>query len=992
MDDEQQEDVVLQLQQDMIRKLKELSGVLAEKYSLLSSTSISKNEKQAKIDADIDPSVTALRHTVSRLDAELDEIPNKSNSLSVPSFQLPQLARSFSTISSSVGSVTSEDAERHLAGLASNSVTAAVAPPTVISEGSSQEYTLERDESRYYDISDSEKDGEDEEVVSILEPDTAGDGAFQFTMSETVHEAVQPSQTQSVVRQFEHNNLQNRNDNLDISAPTNNLLSATISSQDSSGISEQEDDVTSSVTSLSPRVSMEAEQIVISDNDIDDFDSPNVYDDDDIIQIGDDVIDLDPILSDDDLVPTVWSSQVQPPYNSDEDQTGDEESHPWTEEVYAKLQRVFKLGSFRNNQLNAINSTLSGKDVFVLMPTGGGKSLCYQLPAIVKSGKTHGTTIVISPLVSLMQDQVDHLLELNIKATNLNSRLNEKQKRSVFELLVNGDLDLLYISPEMVQASKKFQTVLGSLYRTKNLARVVVDEAHCVSGWGHDFRPDYKQLDYFKNKFPDIPVMALTATANKYVISDIITNLRLNKTDITLLRQSFNRTNLFYQIVPKATKAAALIDTVKDYITTYFPSQTGIIYCHSKKSCEELAEALGKFHISSSAYHAGMSGNERIRVQKAWQMNSIQVICATVAFGMGIDKSDVRFVMHYTIPRSLESYYQETGRAGRDGKYSYCITFYSFKDVRKLQKMIQIDKSLSKESKTVHLNKLQQVMTYCENQFECRRNQILNYFDEQFDAAFCYKNCDNCVKKLLDVDGDNGDEIQEQDITDTALQIVRLVESLSRERVTVINCQEIFRGSKTAKFIQAGYTTLEGHGLGKSWSKMDVERIFFQLITMKILQEYSIMNKCGYGSSYVKVGPEARKLKNGQLTLNMKFKVPAKKGKQSKFDELLLEKPHFAKILDSRKSKGVNQPATPDNKSHRANRNTTIVTTYEGEDSVSYERDLEIVNQLKVLQSAAESRSTRSGGSQKSSRPRRRKGRGFNRRRRGGRKSYRNSS
>ena len=1001
MDDEQQDDVVIHLQQDMIRKLKELSGRLAEKYSVLASTRLSKNEKQERIDGEIDPTVAGLRSAVSALNDQITDIPPQKISITPHSPQLPQLTRDFSTVSSSVGSDDMhvddmEIDEQHISGLALAAGFARISQSDAVSDDSSQEYTLERDESRYYEIWDSEKDGEGSDGVSILGAAEYEDEAFQFTMSEVPRENRDSAPIQSQPQQL-HSYGPQTYSILDGVASTEGVQGGSaVSSQVSSGADYDEDDINKSITSSleSPTSllgSVDADHIIISDDEDDDVDGGNVENEHDIIQIGDDIIDLDPIFSDDDLVPTVWSSQIQPSPDQNLELETDQETYPWTDEVYSKLRRVFKLNSFRNNQLKAINSTLSGKDVFVLMPTGGGKSLCYQLPAIVQSGRTKGTTIVISPLVSLMQDQVDHLLELNIKAINLNSRLNEKQKGFVFQLLVNGDLDLLYISPEMVKASKKFQTVLASLYRTGNLARVVVDEAHCVSSWGHDFRPDYKQLDYFKNNFPDIPIMALTATANKYVISDIITNLKLSRTDTTILRQSFNRDNLFYQIMPKGTNTTSLTDMIKNYITTYFPSQTGIIYCHSKKSCEELSESLSKLRISSSAYHAGMSANERIRVQKSWQMNKIQVICATVAFGMGIDKPDVRFVMHYTIPRSLESYYQETGRAGRDGKYSYCITFYSFKDVRKLQKMIQIDKSLSKESKTVHLNKLQQVMTYCENQFECRRNLILNYFDEQFDSTFCYKNCDNCVKKLLDVDGTNADEIQEQDITDTALHIVKLVGSLDMERVTVINCQEIFRGSKSAKFVQAGYTSLAEHGSGKSWSKTDVERIFFQLITMKILQEYSVMNKCGYASSYVRVGPEARKLKNGQLTINMKFNIPTKKGKQSKFDEIVLEKPHFAKILDSRKSKGVTQPVRPGEPINRTNKNATIVTTFEGEDSVLYERDLDIIKQLKEQQCATESSSSRSGGSRKAYKPRKRKGRGF-RRRRGGRKSNRAGS
>ncbi|CAD1783791.1 similar to Kazachstania africana KAFR0F01050 hypothetical protein [Maudiozyma barnettii] len=747
-----------------------------------------------------------------------------------------------------------------------------------------------------------------------------------------------------------------------------------------------EDHAISSSPSLSRTESLSNEHIIISSDD--DFDIMEVNEPMD----QEEVIDLEPILSDDDLLPSVLSSQIQSSTKNvidieKEEAKEQEIYYKWTDELYFKLSKIFKLANFRNNQLKAINSTLSGKDVFVLMPTGGGKSLCYQLPAIIKNGKTHGTTIVVSPLVSLMQDQVDHLLALDIKATNLNSRLNAEQKNFVFQLLVNGELDLLYISPEMINASKKFQTVLQSLFRTHNLSRIIIDEAHCVSSWGHDFRPDYKQLNYFKENFCNIPIMALTATANTFVINDIIKNLKFNQNNMTLLRQSFNRDNLFYQILPKNSNTKIMVETIKKFILENFKNQTGIIYCHSKKSCEEVSEMLSSLGIKSAAYHAGMSANERIRVQKSWQNNIVQVICATVAFGMGIDKPDVRFVMHYTIPRSLESYYQETGRAGRDGRYSYCITFYSFKDVRKLQKMIQIDKSLKKENKTVHLNKLQQVMTFCENQFECRRNLILNYFDEKFDSNFCFQNCDNCVKKDLDLTETDASQIKEQDITETSLQIVDLVDSLGSDRVTVISCQEIFKGSKSAKIVQSGYTQLREHGLGKEWSKQDLERIFFHLITLKVLQEYSVMNKCGYGSSYVKLGPEARKLRNRKLTITMKFTVTEKRSKTSKSDTTVEEDPQFIKILTNRRARRIEFPTRPSESRPKRVHNATYVTTYNNSEAVTYERNLEIVRQLKEQQCATE-KITRSSGS-KGSIKGRRKTRRYRRGGRSGSKSYR---
>ncbi|ONH67688.1 ATP-dependent DNA helicase hus2/rqh1, partial [Cyberlindnera fabianii] len=274
------------------------------------------------------------------------------------------------------------------------------------------------------------------------------------------------------------------------------------------------------------------------------------------------------------------------------------ETHPWSKEVFGKLREVFKLTTFRPNQLEAVNATLSGQDVFVLMPTGGGKSLCYQLPAIVTSGKTHGTTIVISPLISLMQDQVEHLWEKNIRAGMISSKGSAEERKTTFNLFVNGLLDLVYLSPEMISASKQAQNAIAKLHRDKKLARIVVDEAHCVSSWGHDFRPDYTALSFFKKTYPDIPLMALTATANDQVRMDIIHNLQLNNP--VFLKQSFNRTNLFYEVLPKK-------DCMKDIernIKGRWRNQTGIIYCHSKNLCEKTADLLYKAGITAAYYHA----------------------------------------------------------------------------------------------------------------------------------------------------------------------------------------------------------------------------------------------------------------------------------------------------------------------------------------------------------------------------------------------------
>ncbi|CCC70998.1 hypothetical protein NCAS_0G01110 [Naumovozyma castellii] len=644
--------------------------------------------------------------------------------------------------------------------------------------------------------------------------------------------------------------------------------------------------------------------------------------------------DIEEILDDDDLI---LSHSIQ-------------NNFPWTPEVDYRLHHTFKLPGFRPNQLEAINSTLSGKDVFVLMPTGGGKSLCYQLPAVVKSGRTKGTTIVISPLISLMQDQVAHLLDLNIKASMISSKGTTQQRKQTFNLFVKGLLDLIYISPEMISASKQCKRAIQTLYQQGKLARIVVDEAHCVSSWGHDFRPDYKQLNFFKNEYPNIPMMALTATANEHVRKDIIQNLQLRSP--LFLKQSFNRINLFYE-VRKKTKDCMV--EIADAIKFQFTGQSGIIYCHSKNSCEQVSAYLQSKQIRSGFYHAGMDANERLMIQQDWQANKLQVICATVAFGMGIDKPDVRFVYHFTVPRTLEGYYQETGRAGRDGKPSYCITYYSFKDVRTIQKMIQRDKDLDRANKEKHFDKLQQVMSYCDNIHECRRKLVLSYFNEAFDPVACDKNCDNCRN--------NRDVItKDEDITEVTKNIIELVESVQSEQVTMIYCQDIFKGSRNAKIVQAGHDTISQHGAGKYLDKADMERIFFHLITLQVLQEYAVTNNSGYATNYLQRGPKAWNVLNGTMKVTMKFtshapnpvdndsetRPSSRKGKK---DDTTSE-PAFITVLKEQRALGIGIPTSAVTYRKVINVQQTTATSSYNNDSrfTRFENPTEtndIINQIK---------------------------------------------
>ena len=539
-------------------------------------------------------------------------------------------------------------------------------------------------------------------------------------------------------------------------------------------------------------------------------------------------------------------------------------SYPWTDEVNTQLHQVFKLSSFRANQLDAINGILGGRDVFVLMPTGGGKSLCYQLPAVVKRGQLHLTTIVISPLISLMQDQVEHLRKKNIRAGMISSKNTTEDRRHMFNLFIDGLLDLVYLSPEMVSASQQCKRAIDKLHREQKLARIVVDEAHCVSNWGHDFRPDYKELKWFKEMYPTVPIMALTATASEQVRMDIVHNLKLK--DPLLLKQSFNRSNLIYKVAMKNKNT--IFEMAKE-IKTKFKNMTGIIYCNSKNQCEKTSQFLSTQGVSCSYYHAGMENDDRSRVQRQWQNDELKVVCATVAFGMGIDKPNVRFVYHFTLPRSLEGYYQECGRGGRDGKTSYCTLYFNYADFKSIESLVKRDKDLSKDNREKHLSKLNDVLQYCNNTIECRRKLVLSYFNEAFDPKTCRKTCDNCRANNL---------VTQKDITKEAKDIIALVGALDGQQVTASYCMDVFRGSKSSKIVTAGHDNLPQHGLGKAYRKDDLQRIFQNLISAKYIGEYTKFNKSGFASTYMKRGTRALKDK---VLMNFALNKPSSSGSKS---------------------------------------------------------------------------------------------------------------
>ncbi|HLK28268.1 MAG TPA: DNA helicase RecQ [Puia sp.] len=512
-------------------------------------------------------------------------------------------------------------------------------------------------------------------------------------------------------------------------------------------------------------------------------------------------------------------------------------------ELLAHLQENFGFDAFKDNQDAIIQNLLAGNDTFVIMPTGGGKSLCYQLPAII----SEGVAIIVSPLIALMKNQVDLVRSYSSKdnvAHFLNSTLNKKQIKEVHDDLLNGHTKMLYVAPETLTKQENLE-----FFSDLKISFFAVDEAHCISEWGHDFRPEYRRLREIMNQInTKAPVIALTATATPKVQSDIVQNLGLRNPKIFI--SSFNRPNLYYEIQPKIKKDEAVKSIVRFIVQN--KGKSGIIYTLNRKTTEELADMLVANGIKAVAYHAGLDSKLRAERQDLFLNEDVQVIVATIAFGMGIDKPDIRFVIHYNIPKSIENYYQETGRAGRDGLEGKCILYYSHKDVNKLEHLMK-DKPLSEREVVAQL--INETVAFAESGV-CRRKTLMSYFGEEYTTENCGE-CDNCLHPKERIEA-----------KDNAVKALKAIKALD-ERFATDYTINIISGKLTPQIQMYRHDGLTEFGIGKDepqhfWNSL-IRQMLLEDLLKKDIEEYGVLKFTKKGEEFLK------KPKSFKIILNNLF-------------------------------------------------------------------------------------------------------------------------